>query len=67
MSKINVSWPTKAQIVKAVEFAVVGFGVTFITALSQQPDPLSKHSLLLAWGAGVGFLYGLAKGFVLQG
>lgn len=61
---INVSLPTQQQVVKGVELVVLAYAVTFVTTLSQQPDPFSKAAVLAASAAGIAAIYALAKGFL---
>lgn len=58
---VSISTPTKTQIIRGVEIVVLTYALTFVTTLSQQPDPLNKAALLAASAAGIAAVYALVK------
>ncbi len=58
----QLSLPTRRQLVKAVEYAVVVFVGATVATWVKTPNPFSRDALIGAIGAGLGALYGLAKG-----
>lgn len=62
---MQITLPTKQQMLKALELAVIGFVSTFFAVWAKQPDPFSKAAFIAAFGGAVGALYGIARGFLL--
>lgn len=61
---IQLSMPTKSQVIKGIEIVVLAFIVTFVTTWSQQPDPFSKAAILAACAAAITAIYVLLKDFL---
>lgn len=53
MSVLNVSTPTKDQVIHGAERTALVFVLTFATYLDKTGDPLSKAALSAAFFAGV--------------
>lgn len=63
----KLSRPTKAQVVKAVEFAAVTFVTAAVAAWLRSANPFSRDALVAAVAAGGAALYGIVKAFVTVG
>jgi 4-amino-4-deoxy-L-arabinose transferase-like glycosyltransferase len=61
MSLINISMPTKDQVVKSVERVVAVFLVTAVGYWAASPHPFSKTAVIGAWLAGTTAIYQAVK------
>lgn len=61
---MNVSKPTKLQLVKTVELTVITYGFGFFGSLVAQPVPVTKVELAAASAAGVAAAYRVIKSFL---
>lgn len=60
---LKLSLPSKAQLIRTVELAVVAFGATFFGALTTAPS-LDKATLIAAATAGIAAAYRVVKSLV---
>jgi hypothetical protein len=63
-SWINVSVPTKSQVIKSVELVAVAFVSTSVYSWINSPNPFSKAAVVGAGAAGIAAVYSLIKIFV---
>lgn len=57
----QISKPTKQQVIRTVEVAVVTFVLSFVTVWGAQPDPFTKAAVMAGLTAGGTALYQLIK------